>query len=152
MTKEHEIFKLDGISFGSYSASELSHFLKLRPKDGTHIDTNGTIVSICNGRFHAIEEPAIKWYDGSEIWLYYDRRHRMTGPAVTEIVTESRTVKKWYQHGNLHRIDGPAIEDDLGTDQFFLHGKEFTNLVNWAITAGIYHTDTFVELKLKYGN
>ena len=35
-------------------------------------------------------------------------------------------IKKWYLNSNLHREDGPAIEESSGTKFWYLHGKEFS--------------------------
>ena len=34
--------------------------------------------------------------------------------------------KWWYQNGNRHRLDGPAIEYSDGTKEWYIEGKEYT--------------------------
>lgn len=53
------------------------------------------------------------WYDLSE------RLHRKDGPAFVY----SNGAKKWFIHGELHRIDGPAEEFVLPQNKFwFING------------------------------
>jgi len=52
---------------------------------------------------------------------YYDRKgelHRLDGPAVEYI----NGTKEWRIHGRLHRLDGPAIEEADGTKYWHING------------------------------
>ena len=40
-----------------------------------------------------------------------------------EVKVSSDGTKHWYLNGELHREDGPAIEDTNGTKHWFLNGK-----------------------------
>ena len=46
--------------------------------------------------------------------------HRVGGPAV---IRPGPKFEEWYQHGKLHREDGPAIIDYYGSQYWFLNGK-----------------------------
>ena len=63
--------------------------------------------------------------DRSGTRRYYNaagQLHREDGPAV-----ENAILKKWYQNGKLHREDGPAITWPGGVrGSWFLHGKEYS--------------------------
>lgn len=36
-------------------------------------------------------------------------KHRRQGPAYIHYDTDGTTTKRWYQHNQLHREDGPAV-------------------------------------------
>jgi hypothetical protein len=68
-----------------------------------------------------------KNYDRVETGEYGNTRytlngelHRIDGPAVERYYG----TKEWYQHDKLHRDDGPAIEDANGDKRWFKNGKE----------------------------
>jgi len=42
--------------------------------------------------------------DGTKVWYQHGKLHRSDGPAV---ISPDGT-EFWYQHGKLHRSDGPA--------------------------------------------
>lgn len=48
--------------------------------------------------------------------------HREDGPAVEDYLG----TKLWYQNGQLHRIDGPAVEYFTGGKRWALHGMIYT--------------------------
>jgi hypothetical protein len=45
--------------------------------------------------------------------------HRVDGPAIEY----SNGTKYWYQNGMRHRVDGPAIEYSNGTKYWYQNGK-----------------------------
>ncbi len=47
--------------------------------------------------------------------------HRTDGPAV-----ENNFIKIWYINGNKHREDGPAIEYSDGYKRWFLNDMEYS--------------------------
>jgi hypothetical protein len=57
--------------------------------------------------------------------------------------------KKWYQHGQLHRDDGPAIEFVHGLKFWWLHGT-FMTFDEW-LDAVDMSTEDKVMMKLQYG-
>ena len=70
-----------------------------------------------------LEQPICKVdTNGTKHWYQNGERHRINGPAI-EYPNGS---KHWYQNGQHHRIDGPAIELPDGTKRWYLNGKEVT--------------------------
>lgn len=51
-------------------------------------------------------------------WYQHGRLHRVDGPA-----TEINGVKKWYRDNCLHREDGPAVEHINGDKCWYQYGK-----------------------------
>ena len=50
-------------------------------------------------------------------------------PASTckiEVKVHSNGIKYWYQNGQLHRVDGPAIEYSDGSKKWYIEGNELT--------------------------
>ena len=41
----------------------------------------------------------------------------------TVVMTDADGTKEWYLNGQLHRVDGPAIEYASGTKAWWLNGK-----------------------------
>ena len=53
---------------------------------------------------------------------YYNKErqlHRLDGPAVEY----NDGSKEWYQNGNLHRLDGPARENSNGHKAWYQNGE-----------------------------
>lgn len=48
--------------------------------------------------------------------------HRMNGPAVEY----EDGYKEWWKNGQLHRLDGPAIEDVSGHKEWWINGTQYT--------------------------
>lgn len=62
--------------------------------------------------------------DGTIKWYQNGNLHRLDGPAVEyEEGHEEHGYKEWYQNGNLHRLDGPAIEWPSGSSEWYCHGN-----------------------------
>jgi hypothetical protein len=59
---------------------------------------------------------------GNKRWYLNGQLHRVDGPAVEY----TNGTKWWFLNGQLHRIDGPAFDDARGTKCWFLHGQELT--------------------------
>lgn len=56
---------------------------------------------------------------GSTYWINdAEQLHREDGPAVEELGGS----KYWYLNGNLHRAGGPAIEYSEGSKEWYQHG------------------------------
>jgi hypothetical protein len=53
-----------------------------------------------------MQEYQVKVYDYKTEWFQNGERHRLDGPAI-ECEDGS---KAWFQNGERHRLDGPAIE------------------------------------------
>ena len=68
-------------------------------------------------------EYTVKVYsNGDKYWYLNDELHREDGPAIED----SDGDKSWYLNGKLHREDGPAIEDPYGYKAWYLNGKKLT--------------------------
>ena len=46
--------------------------------------------------------------------------HRIDGPAIEC----SDGYKEWWVNGQLHRIDGPAVEESDGSKAWYVNGKK----------------------------
>jgi hypothetical protein len=57
--------------------------------------------------------------DGSKFWYQNGQRHRLDGPAIEH----DNGDKYWYQNGQRHRLDGPAIEFANG-DKFWYQNDQ----------------------------
>jgi hypothetical protein len=68
-------------------------------------------------------EYTVKVYEsGDKEWYLHGELHRVDGPAVEYY----DGTKSWYLNGELHREDGPAIEYFDGTKSWYLHGEKLT--------------------------
>ena len=105
-----------------------------------------------NGNRHRTDGPALEWADGTKQWYVNGERHRTDGPAceyvngkkiwfvnnkeLTEqqfndymsfkstMTVNSSGTKHWKNNkGQLHRVDGPAVEFVNGTKQWYINGK-----------------------------
>jgi hypothetical protein len=63
-----------------------------------------------------------KVYNGNKFWYQHGKLHRLDGPAMEW----ADGCKAWYQKGKLHRLDGPAIEMDGGYKEWWINGKHVT--------------------------
>jgi len=62
------------------------------------------------------------WEDGTKEWYQNGQLHRLDGHAVEW----GNGTKMWYVNGQLHRLDGPAVEYSDGTKKWFIDGEELT--------------------------
>ena len=60
--------------------------------------------------------------NGIKYWYQNGQLHRVDGPAIEY----SNGTKYWYQNGQLHRVDGPAIEYSDGSKKWYIEGNELT--------------------------
>ena len=60
--------------------------------------------------------------NGDKFWYLNDELHREDGPAIEQ----ANGDKEWYLNGNRHREDGPAFEWADGTKWWYLNGEEMT--------------------------
>ena len=60
--------------------------------------------------------------DGTIRWYQNGELHRLDGPALEY----ADGAKEWYQNGRLHRLDGPAVEYLSGAKQWYIEGKSLT--------------------------
>jgi len=66
------------------------------------------------------KEYMVKVYDnGDKLWYFNGNLHRKDGPAI-----ENATgTKVWFLNGKYHRVDGPAIEYAGGNKYWYLNGE-----------------------------
>ncbi len=83
-------------------------------------ESNGIKYCYLNGQFHSTERPAVEFQNGDTLWYFYDLLHRLDGPAV-----EQDGNKFWYKHGKRHRTDGPAVTHASGLKFWYLHDKQY---------------------------
>ena len=57
----------------------------------------------------------VKVYENGYYWYQNGNLHRTDGPAVEW----ASGTREWYQNGQLHRTDGPAIENANGNRSWF---------------------------------
>jgi hypothetical protein len=60
-----------------------------------------------------------EWENGNKFWYKEGNLHRLDGPAI-EL---SDGTKYWYKEGEYHRLNGPAIELSDGTKYWYKEGK-----------------------------
>ena len=60
--------------------------------------------------------------NGDKLWYQNGERHRLDGPAIEY----ANGTKHWRQNDKLHRLDGPAIEWSDGSKEYFIEGIEYT--------------------------
>jgi len=120
------------------------------------IRTNGTELYYQNGNLHRDgNRPAMVGIKGTEKYAIDGHYHRLGGlPAITwsrgpyryewwvngEIQKAQRKdgTMEYYAPGStereeaiLHRTDGPAVQHQNGTEEFWLHGRQYNNEANW---------------------
>jgi len=66
-----------------------------------------------------MQEYTVKIDDGYKSWYQNGELHRLDGPAVEC----ANGDKYWYQNGKRHRLDGPAIEYANGSKYWYQNGK-----------------------------
>ena len=59
---------------------------------------------------------------GRKAWYQNGQYHRTNGPAIEW----DDGTKEWHQNDQLHRLDGPAVECSTGTKYWFIDGSEYT--------------------------
>ena len=58
-------------------------------------------------------------FENTKRWWLNGQLHRIDGPAI-EYANSSRC---WFQNGKCHRLDGPAIEWANGDKEWYINGK-----------------------------
>jgi hypothetical protein len=74
------------------------------------------------------------YINGDKQWHKDGELHRIDGPAVEHANGDTQ----WYQFGQLHREDGPAIEWANGDKYWWYHGKRHRTDGPAVISAGYY--------------
>jgi hypothetical protein len=57
-----------------------------------------------------------EYQNGTKIWFKERNIHREDGPAIEQ----SDGIKIWYIEGKIHRLDGPAIEYSAGRKEWWI--------------------------------
>lgn len=125
---------------------------QLHRVDGPAVElANGDKFWYLNGKCHREDGPAIEYASGNKSWWINDRRHREDGPAlewangdkewwvngrrltISEFLSNNSASKCavdkignkfWYNYrGQLHRMDGPAIEYADGGKSWYQNNK-----------------------------
>jgi hypothetical protein len=91
-----------------------------------------------------MDNPVIDQH-GTKTWYQHGKVHRDDGPAYEN--TDGH--KWWFQHGNCHRDDGPAIRWADGTNEWWLNHTELT-FDKWLNKVDMSDEDK-VMMKLEYG-
>lgn len=114
-------------------------------KDGCYLDPEESIHFVRDGKLHREDGPAFigKF---SIAWWRNGKCHREGGPAIER----ENGHKAWWTNDKLHREDGPAIIHENGEIEWWFDNDPYLDMNKWAKAAGIYDTDEFVMLKLKY--
>lgn len=100
------------------------------------------------------EELATEWHlraigkDGKPDTQYHTQTHRIGGPAVEY----DDGSEQWYEYGELHRVGGPAVIDVRGEGEicWAYRGQYVTNYEDYQHLTGCSDED-IVMFKLKYG-
>ena len=66
-----------------------------------------------------MQEYTVDVHDDKTEWFQNGDLHRLDGPAIEY----KNGTKHWYQNGKFHRTDGPAVEYASGGKQWFQNGK-----------------------------
>jgi hypothetical protein len=91
----------------------------------------GTRAWYRHGRLYSYNDHhTVEYPDGTKLWCYYfdyctnvkmtcyGDLHRVNGPAI-----ETKNFKAWYYYSKLHREDGPAIIYKNGALEWYYRGK-----------------------------
>lgn len=81
----------------------------------------------------------------------YDGLYRYRGELFTGIARCENLYDNYFKDGLFHRDDGPAIEWFDGSAAWYFDGEPYYSMESWAKAAGIYDTDDFTLIKLKWG-
>jgi hypothetical protein len=68
------------------------------------------------------QEYTVKVFSDRTEWYQNGQLHRLDGPAIEY----PNGDKRWYQNDQLHRLDGPAIEFSNGTKEWYINSVRFT--------------------------
>ena len=70
----------------------------------------------------ADQKPTLRVYpDGTKAWHQNGELHRLDGPALES----PDGTKAWFQNGEIHRLDGPALEYPNGTKEWYVDGIKY---------------------------
>jgi hypothetical protein len=73
---------------------------------------------------------AVKYFKGpyaqDEKWYIHGKLHRVGGPAIH---ISERTMSYWYRNGFLHRLNAPAVVYKDGTKRYYEFGNYFSKIL-----------------------
>jgi len=88
--------------------------------------------------------------NGNKEWWKNGELHRLDGPALESICG----TKEWYQNGLRHRLDGPAIEYASGSKFWFqydkLHREDGPAVIHFDDSKEFWLNDRLYKTKEKY--
>ena len=128
-----EFHRIDGPAI-EYSNGTKSWYLngEFHREDGPAYEgVDGSKFWLIKGKLHREDGPALEWADGTKEWFLNGHNYSEEGfnKKVTEIKDPPTEIdsdgnKIWKDDkGNLHRLDGPAVEYTNGTKAWFVNGK-----------------------------
>ena len=106
-----------------------------------------------NGKTHRDDDkPAIIIDNRYMEWYHHGKRHRKNKGA-SVLYKDTNDIKEWwyFNHGTLHRMDGPAIiGKDKDTIKFYFHGRVYP-LEKWLEKISPFRSKEFImKMKLKW--
>jgi hypothetical protein len=76
-----------------------------------------------NHKLHRDDGPALIHFTGIEYWYNHGSLHRLNGPAIISKPNGDYLGEYyWYQYDQLHRLDGPAV-DLINSKQWYINGN-----------------------------
>ena len=75
----------------------------------------------------------INYDDGSKIYIYDDKVHRLDGPTVVS----STGDKSWWVNDERHRLDGPAIEYANGNKSWYIYYNDIEDIQSFLKVIGV---------------
>lgn len=93
---------------------ELTRDEMISAMTGKFVYPNGVVVQCQDAKYHREDGPAITTAQGDEEWFQHGNRHRLYGPAVKTIEDNG---EEWWVNGERHREYGPAIKS--GDSEFW---------------------------------
>lgn len=82
---------------------------------------------------------------GAQHWYEHGERHRLDGPAVID----NDGSEAWFERGQLHRLDGPAFTNQRGI-YWYIRGNYIKTAERYQFLSGK-SDEEMMLLILKYG-
>ena len=64
--------------------------------------------------------------NGNREWWQNGQLHRTDGPAIENANGNRSWFQQWWQNDKRHRLDGPAVEYANGHKEWWIEGKQLT--------------------------
>lgn len=108
-----------------YDEHQIETFMNFIMHDGVYIDWRGSKIRVIDEMLHGTNgKPAVEHVDGTTLW---------------------------YVKGELHRIDGPAVEYPDGEVEFWFNGMECYDFDEWLDVNYKLDEEDKTLLKLEWG-